>query len=358
MGWFEVDRRTPVALLLALAACTDPTFRDEIQEAGAPALADGGVPPAAGDAAQPAENTDERDAATAREDAAAHDASSPASRDAATAPDAALDAPDAGGPSAAIPAWARPLLGRYYKRSILVGYDEQIPPSGMTTASIELSLVTIGDGAAGELEMSIETCSMTTQWYSQTAKLAVEDVSRLTPTKLRLVLGEAPHFASETSFQNIGFDPSRAARCEAGVTRAPKFPEQDWIIGTSCTCPMTPEILPQTSSDCRLTDPDEDGRPGLKFTGTGLATDAAMVMNMSLKITEGEVRADREHVIHEERKINVSCVYAAVDGCYLGNNMPCPGEWTYMLPLAADATCATVLAQSIPLPTLLSGDCR
>jgi hypothetical protein len=365
VGWSEVGGRVRLAfVLLASAACTDPTFPEE---AGVSAVMERDSEPASSlgaDAAQGsgAQSAGERDAAPlgggggSERDAAPGDARAPELADGAVGADGG-EPSDAGAvsPSGSVPAWARPLLGRYLKRSIVTGYDDLI---SMVTASVEMSLATIDANAQGELEMAIEVCSLSTQWLNNSAKLGLDDVSSIPMVKLRILLGESPRFSSETAFQAIGFDPARASLCAGGAVRAEPSPEQTWLLGTTCTCAATPEVLPLTSSDCRLTDPDGDGRPGVTFAGMGLAGDSALAMSLSLKIADGEVRADREHVLHERRETNASCVYSAVDRCDLGNNTQCPGVLTHVLPLDSAATCATVLAQAIPLPVLSNADCR
>jgi hypothetical protein len=365
VGWSEVCGRVRLAfVLLAVAACTDPTFPDETDEGGVSAVTDRDSGPAStldADAAPGfgAQGTGEHDAAPiggSERDAAPGDARGPELTDGAVGADGGEQSDaGAGSPSGSIPSWARPLLGRYLKRSITTGYDDLI---SMVTASVELSLATISANAQGELEMLIEVCSVSTQWLNNSAKLGLDDVSAIPTVKLRILLGEPPHFSSETAFQAIGFDPARAALCEGGAARVERFPEQTWILGTTCTCAATPELLPLTSSDCRLNDPDGDGRPGVTFAGTGLAGDSALAMSLSLKITDGEVRADREHIFQERRVTNASCVYSLVDSCDLGNNTQCPVVLTHVLPLDAAATCATVLAQAIPVPVLSNADCR
>lgn len=368
MGWSEVSGRVQLAFVsLAIAACTDPTFREETGDAAAGgAVMDRDSGPASSlgaDAAQDSggQGASERDAAPtgsgggSERDAMAGDARAPEVSDGAAGVDGG-EPSDAGPVSpTSVPAWARPLLGRYLKRAIVTGYDDLI---SMVTATVETSLATIGENAQGELEMSIEVCSLSTQWLNQSAKLGLNDVSAIPPMKLRILLGEPPHFSSETAFQAIGFDPARAPACAGGAARAERSPDQSWIVGTTCTCAATPEVLPLSSSDCRLTDPDGDGRPGVTFAGTGLAGDSALAMSLSLKLTDGEVRADREHIFQERRMTNASCVYSAVDRCDLGNNTQCPGVLTHVLPLDAAATCATVLAQAIPVPVLSNMDCR
>lgn len=348
-----------VAWLVWSSACTDPAFAPPTADASA---ASGPSARADADAAATSGDADEvggRDFDP--------DAGSLGSADTGTAVDAtdagdALDgdmtagpAVDAGATAEPLPGWARPLVGRYLKRAVSLLYDEVI---GQPVISVDNSLVVISETTPGKLEMKVRVCSFSSQWSDAAARLQVVHPDTFPEATLHVLLGEAPHFSTDKVIQAVGYDPVRQTACSGGVSRVKKSPDQTWILGSTCTCADLPELLPLQASDCRVVDPDGDAQPGILLHGTGLASDLSVALNRSLKVAEGVVRADREHVLREEFAQNSACLGF---GCPpLSTPVPC-SVLTELIPLrgASDA-CAEVVAlsQSTPVPALPLKDCK
>jgi hypothetical protein len=250
----------------------------------------------------------------------------------------------------ALPSWAKPLLGRYAKRSIIYAYDDPIQ-----TVTVEATLIDIAANAAGEIKLSSKLCKYAVHWSTGAASLVLDKPEALPPVELRIALGEAPHFSSDTAMQAMGFEPSRQSRCTSSGAHVMKFDDQKWLTST-CTCASAPEVLPTDPSDCRVADQDGDGRAGVLFLGSGIAIDATLTINTSLKISAGEVRVDREHVLTEQRTRNEWCF----SGCS-NTDILCPNRDTLVRPLdMPNPSCADALAavDPIPVPILAERDCR
>jgi hypothetical protein len=348
-----------VAVSLASQACTEPTFSDagaapepaesDATDGDAPERdgteGDGGSPEldgttSAGGAMDSAlgEATDAAGSDAAVSLPALMDATSLAESGAAS--DATLDGPS--GPAVAdagLPAWAEPLIGSYARRSVTFSYDELLKPRPGNTRNVEYSILTIAKRDA-ELELSIQLCEYNVSVEgSATAPLFFKHPSRIPPLKGKIVLGASSTFESEPMVHHLGFDPARGSTCGASGRRE-RYPEQSWITGSTCQCLSS--VMPGSINDCRVTDTDADGLPGLTLRndlGT-LALDVSIAFDYSLTFREGQVKANRRHELREVRMQTAACINAAVDACDLGYNELCPGGSTRLLPLPGEATCA------------------
>ncbi|HEX6244490.1 MAG TPA: hypothetical protein VFZ61_26410 [Polyangiales bacterium] len=402
MSRYGVHRNVLLACVLAAAACTEPTFADRASETGAatPPDLDGSDAEHADWGNDEASQTDS--GATA--DAAGSDASTDATSavdavGATTLPDsgsgldggaaqvpdaqlldaqvldaqpldaqpldAQLDAqtsvPDAETPppdatvADPVPNWAKPLLGRFAKRSIYFAYDDT--GSGGITATIDVSLVTVSATGSGQLELVGQQCSYDVHWSTGQASFLLLEPTTLPSVRQSLSLGQAPHFSSDTASLQMGFDSTRQSRCSPGASYADKYDDQSWITGSRCSCSNVPGVLPTEINDCRVSDTDGDRRPGVALDGTGFALDITAAINTTIKIADGEVRGDGEHVLREQRTRNVACLAGT---CLPMNDQLCPGGETLMRPLPANATCADARAKVDPIayPPVPSKDCR
>lgn len=388
MSRYGVDRRVRLACVMAVAACTDPTFMSETSEAGSSARLDaqlGGendrdgqlsdpivdaashapethapdaITSVAGNRGQDAGDTRHDAGAVAAEAGPAGDANPASDAAPASVTDAVVLAPDSGpaqpdaGPAASIPAWAEHLLGRYAKRSMYFAYDLN---TGGITVTLDTSLVTISEAAPGQLEMLSQQCFYNVYRADGGGTFTLLKPESLPPLKGWISLGPEPHFSTETVLQHMGYDPTRQSRCSANSSYATKYEDQKWLT-TRCTCSAAPEVLPTAANDCRVSDPDMDEQPGVFFKGTGWASDMSAVLNTTRKISDGEVRIDREHVLREQRTRNVACLVQ----CPPLNEQLCPGGETLMRPLPANATCADAVNEVNPIayPVVPERDCR
>jgi hypothetical protein len=355
--------------VIAAAACTDPTFADP-DEGGATTRSDAEVAATAGaDSSISSSNEagdSPRDASVPDPDKDADD-HTPASDAGSSAPDANVPAAEAGNardagndsmvvtPVDPVPGWAKPLLGRYAKRSVIYAYDDSVPT---VTLTIEDSLVQITADADGALKLRSQLCSYVVGWRSGAALLTLDKPESIAPIEMHITLGSAPHFSTDTAMQQMGYDPSRQSRCTSGASRAMKFEDQKWLTST-CACTSTPQVLPTDAMDCRLTDTDGDMRGGVLFRGEGFAINGSVVVNASVKITDGEVRADHEHLITEQHTRNGYCLTPACGD--IGNEVLCPQRYATLRQLQkADATCADArtAVNDIAVQTIPDGDCR
>jgi hypothetical protein len=350
-------------LLLGTQACTEPTFA--MEEAGADGAAgqddqdDAQASDAASRASDAASRADGEAPRTPQPDADAPlaDASpgtSPSDASGATALDSGVGNVDAdaspaavedAGPANALPAWAtNELAGAYAKRSVTFSYDDSLIPPG-NTRNVEYSIVKITP-TDGVLELTIQLCDFSISLANNEWAPVVFTNAASTPLmKGRLRLDGERAFSTEPMVQHLGFDPARSNGCVPGNRRM-KFPDQAWISGATCEC--SPTSLPTSVSDCRAVDSDADGRPGITVRGpyrlSGALTDVLFVFDYSVTLADGQVKSGGRHLLREVRAQEAGCLNAAVDSCYAGNNVLCPGGSSVLLPLAPSdqATCAAL----------------
>lgn len=341
------------ALAWQLSACADPTYGASVVDAGAAGAADAKLPSAApttldGDGREPdvsrtpsdqrpsVSTVDGNDGSTLRPDAGLGDASP-------TAVEAGANPTVAPGDDGGLPAWARPLLGTYIKRSTDFSYDDN-PSPPLNTRNVDLSVVKVTQNGDA-LEWSSQLCSyvVTIKGQPNTSPLSFPNAVGTPPLKGRLVLSEPGTFSSAPMLQHLGFDPLRGTGCDAG-NRRPKFDDQTWISGATCTCYAT--SVPEHIDDCRVIDGDADGKAGIIARGPSpLGTSVsnyAMVFDYSVTISQGTVKPDRTHELRETRAQQPGCINRAVDSCSFGNNQLCPGTITRLLPVDDAVTCATL----------------
>jgi hypothetical protein len=375
VGRDAVERCALIACMLAAAACTEPSFAHPTPDTGMDTPSDdGGVEttsvgsdagPEDRDAAADSAARSEPEPGSVLDASTPHEASPGSDADASpndtAVPPAQAEAGDTGpiAPPAdaapapdPVPSWAKPLLGRFVKRSLFFAYD---PVGEKVTVTVDVSLVTIAATDKAQLEWTGRQCSFRIHWTDAGASYTLVKPESVPPIHMWLSLGQAPHFSSDTGALYMGFDPTRQSRCSAGSTSAPKFEDQTWLV-SRCTCSSLPEVLPTESSDCRVIDPDGDSRGGVALKGEGWANDINAILNTSLKITDAEVRADGEHLLHEQRTRNAVCLGT----CFPMSEVLCPGGETLMRPLPANATCADAISKvaPIPLPPFPMSDCR
>lgn len=74
-----------------------------------------------------------------------------------------------------------------------------------------------------------------------------------------------------------------------------KQPFQTWIEGPQCRCSV--EALPRSADDCRVTDPDEDGRAGITGVASALGSKFTMwgVSAVRSGLVQGRIGAERKH---------------------------------------------------------------
>jgi hypothetical protein len=172
--------------------------------------------------------------------------------------DAALLAPDAAlaeaAPTVALPAWAEPLIGRYAFRTHGVSRDAL----GIASTGDELWLGEIARTETG-LELRADTCQSIVT--SEVLQIQLEEPSALTTQRRRVVLGDGV-WSTEGLPQYDGYSREVPAGCVDHPGEVMPRPPPQGALGPTCVCPASADAKP-TADDCRVTDPDDDRRPGL-----------------------------------------------------------------------------------------------
>jgi hypothetical protein len=325
---------------LGAFACTKPTF---VEDAGMDHHAASDDQPGEGDGemmdeerdatSDPARANDAESAVMSGDASAAvasdgstsvvQDASAPAS-DAGT--NVSTDGSDAA-TGGALPDWARPLIGSYAKRSVTFSYEETVPV--FNTRNVEDSILTIAQNGDA-LEASIKLCSYEVQAMGL-MPVYFKNTAGMQPRKGHILLGTANTFTSEPMPQQLGFDRARAD-CNGSAHRM-KYPDQTWIKGLQCDCSAA--RLPDSLTDCRVTDGDGDGNAGItlraQFSPVAVLSDAVIAFESSVTFVAGQVMANKDHTVSELRSQGQSCLDPDNDSCNLGNNQLCAGGTTKLI---------------------------
>jgi hypothetical protein len=347
------EKLLTAGLLLGLSAtaCAEPQFGAVQQDAGMlpQGAAQVGVPDASATRAD-AEPTNDAgrgvgaDAAPGRGQPVA-DSLSDAAVPVIGAPDPA-DVPLAD-PST-LPSWAEPLLGDYVVQSYRFARDR----SGVVIRVSVLSLVHITRNGPGA-QMQQQICSLIEESDSDTQ--TITDPTSL--TEVRQLQFSQGGWTTDASPIGFGYDRDVPAQCVGKENQAvPRLPEQTWLSSGTCRCPSSAELAPRID-DCRVRDPDHDGRPGIAFAdrtiaGLPLATFHTVYVSRS-HASRGRVATDKRHyasLLVDDVAYQMSC---EPSGCPTISDLsrPCTSEYNGMqfvpLPASMDAyTCPKLVLQS------------
>lgn len=212
-------------------------------------------------------------------------------------PDATLSSPaDAGTSDAgADQAWPKPLLGTYALRVRFFGSDDGVAPVDYLHEKLGFAIVR--EKASGEVEMEFSTCldfAKTQPGLVGELRVQTRYPERLEPDRFT-VLRRGEEFHTTQAPRLVGYEDTVPVECEAGAATAPRKAEQGWL-GATCSC-VNPESGPPTTvNDCRVTDPDHDGQPGvsIQLSGTSGGQDFVRWRDQS-QIREGKLAANRRH---------------------------------------------------------------
>lgn len=339
-GRLEGRRRAGVCLLalgLLVLACAEPRYekgppRDAsvagedgrvLEALDAPAASDGGTAvdgsaPDAGGAELPEAALPEAGLADAAQATDRDAGSAPASSDAATASDAAAAA-------AVLPSWGEPLLGTYAVQSHSFAQGATI-----WSTMEELSLVEVvrdGDGA----EMRSRLCSQFAASTEDDVRLLDTTASGLPEIRRKVYFGDGTWW-TDAEPRGIGYDRPVPDDCVGKENaRIAARSEQVWLTGGSCRCPNTPE-LPPRSDDCRVRDPDGDGKPGLTYLQrihfpVPFSYELSAVHVSRTHMVKGQVRAEGAHYAElfvDEVAYQLACVEPCVN--LAATSRPCTSE--------------------------------
>jgi hypothetical protein len=172
-----------------------------------------------------------------------------------------------GTPVASLPVWARPLLGRYAMR-----IDSFTGTAiGLTTTNEAISIAEF-TMENGELIFREESCSQTAKAFG--VNLALRSPEAYPLVRRKVTLGDSSRWSTDDEPIGVGYERNGIPACAGRIGQSiPKRPFQTWIRGSECRC-RDVESAPLLD-DCRVTDPDQDGFPGVAFKwGGSSATDS------------------------------------------------------------------------------------
>jgi hypothetical protein len=240
------------------------------------------------------------------------------------------------------PRWA-PWIGHYAARSIMYATDGLLRPT-----SEELSLVVI-EQRGDRLVLSQQLCLFEGGWSfvgleGNLRYRYLDDVSFVAE-----LVPSGRNFETQPARFRVGFDREPPRAC-AGASSAAS--DQPWLSG-DCTCPGAVDKVPAKASDCRVTDPDQDGQPGVTLSaalgGTRLAYYAAQ--EVVVRYSNGYRIDDRLYANIEG--LTSTTVFGCnmpelAANCEVGTATPCPSEFnkTVFVPLAdGDYDCERVVRE-------------
>jgi hypothetical protein len=207
-------------------------------------------------------------------------------------------APDAGNGQASgpPPTGLERLLGRYGVRTRSFSNDAPNKVFGFQYERLLLADIHT-DAADQTLKMTVEVCKQSWQVLAAdgTSQDAWVAFPQLWPKRSYDVHYENGAFFTTGGVLTVGYNAVPPANC-AGVTKAPRRDEQSWIDGTECDCAQT-SALPTKLADCRLADPDKDGRAGItvqQTTATGVIFGSTRTRDAS-QWQYGKVQPDGKH---------------------------------------------------------------
>lgn len=360
-------RRAAAGLLVALSGCADPSYGGLAgpTDASAPAapttvVGDGGRSGTSGKADAMSDTmtstSGARDAASdpgpalVNGDVAPSGAPSGADA-AATVATLPTDPPilaDAGANTAnasTLPTWAAQLPGVYAVR--VQAFSVSSGTALRWTSLGKMNITQTGD----QLSAVMLACSMTAATQAGTDLGRTDGAAKL-PARPFAVTFKGDTFTISPTETAVGYDEKPPEACQGheggSVT---KRPFQTWIAGTQCVCGI--EALPE-ANDCRVTDPDSDGRPGYSSSSPIAGVTTWGVSQSFSKFVEGHVGNEQAHtaLYFEDGRLNqFGCDPIGACGA-VGTSKGCPLQDARVLfaPLHDNAapsggwTCASIEA--------------
>lgn len=326
-------RSLAAVAVAALTACADPHYR-QVADAEPGLASDAALDADAEDDDAPRDASLERDATldAGVENEAALDTGSQG-QNPATLDDAASDG-SLVTPEPDPDTWAGPLLGTYVARSDSFTKDTLI---GVINHIREISLVKI-ERTGAEVWLSAQTCA----WNGDNSvgKTRLAHPSAVPPRHERVRYAQG-RWRTEPGLQALGYSADAPPACasKAGL-RVPKQPGQSWLTDT-CSCPAPNSPLP-VLEDCRVTDPDGDGAPGITYvveTLLNTSVNVHTVREFRFHFQDGFISDVGRHSAHEtqeQQSFQLSCA---------------PTQCANIATLSVPCPPSTNLVQLAPLPS-------
>jgi hypothetical protein len=281
--------------------------------------------------------------------------------------DAAVDLPSLGlldaqvqRTDANVPTWAAGIAGYYARRTITYGFDVNQRLFRIMTL---LSLAVVAEDAQGEWTLTTEPCRIELAWPGAIGN----PVDTGTPAASAVSIRQSIYFDDEATRTfhlggaalRFGFDVDRVGTCPAGTLRS-SFPDQTWLfLPPACRCTATPQALPSSADDCRLSDSDRDGEPGFTMVekrSNGSVVRYRTAIEVACRSGIGSVARDGQLSLDEHVLAAGQCVSASLDGC-TGTPVPsCEVSRTELAVLQGSApSCSDVLAAGLEAFTTAPG---
>jgi hypothetical protein len=255
-------------------------------------------------------------------------------------------------PTAVLPTWAAPLLGRYAVRAFTFKQDD-LPT---VTRAEDVFLAEFSFDAQAGLTLRTKLCQSSAQ--NDLATLRLVAPSQVPERVDSVTLSDfEKRWSSQGTLLSIGYsqDPPDVCAGKAGQS-VPKRAGQTWIEGSSCRCPLDGEE--PLADDCRVLDPDSDDKPGFSFAFRSVAPplgDATVyaVSESTTHFVNGQVSMKGSHVANVaggERAFQLGCSPAnCANLAELATYCPVTYNTAAFAPVDADASCQTI---SMKLGTL------
>jgi hypothetical protein len=193
-------------------------------------------------------------------------------------------------------AWPDSVLGTYAIRMRFFGNDVTLSSLAYFSHEKIALAVTTRASTSDSVSMKFTICRDQAKLQSPlSADLIATTVSpeKLEPVLFTLVEHDGV-FNTEADPRFIGYDELAPAECGA-VSKAPSRAQQTWLSGAQCDCVATAEP-PTKPSDCRVTDADGDGKPGITVRRSGSSTGEDYVrFRDQSQLSAVTIRADGRH---------------------------------------------------------------
>lgn len=171
-----------------------------------------------------------------------------------------LPEPDAGPTTESFPSWAEALPGTYASLSHAYAEDSflQVPVMSRHSTLSFVRIVREGSRAT----MTSKLCRFDAEADSDV--LSMVDPSNLPEISRTVLFHDDQTFSTDAQPSALGYRRELPAECTGKASQAiPKLPHQAWLE-RECRCPRAFDDMPR-SDDCRVLDPDRDGKPGLTY---------------------------------------------------------------------------------------------
>lgn len=247
------------------------------------------------------------------------DASSPG-----PGPDGAMATPaDAGEPLPVDKAWSALVKPNYALRIRFFGRERKATIAELRHEIIMLARMSVD--ASGRVQMETHRCRDDGYIDSPlgTDKFSWKASASLPVEHFELVWRDGT-IRSEAAARAIGFEPEQPASCSvSGITVA--RPNDAWFPGGMCECRSEP--LPVVETDCRLSDPDRDGLPGITVQHTGLREATLKVRALdSCQIVDGVISSRGRISARYIENYDYQELCTSLP-CFHNDIMPCPREY-------------------------------